>query len=219
MLAPPVKGLKSSSTVPSPARRRRAGDRRGVSLLWILLLIPGFLALLILVLEVSNIWLTRVQLENALEAAALAAVKEWGESSDLADTSDGRARGVAYALTNVIGEDGLEILPNLHNSPSGMNPNSNLSCDSDTGHLVFGAITSDAPLTFDTRVRPSCAGGGDPEPAVLAQATIEVPTLCGQIFGNNFGPFHVTAQATARYDCTSGRSRLIRVEEYTCVVP
>ncbi|MCS7303479.1 MAG: pilus assembly protein TadG-related protein, partial [Thermoguttaceae bacterium] len=59
-------------------RDRRA--RRGIATFWLLLFVPVFLVLLGLVVNVANLWLARVELETALEAAALAAVKEWGEN-------------------------------------------------------------------------------------------------------------------------------------------
>ncbi|MCL6507990.1 MAG: hypothetical protein K6T59_13295 [Bryobacteraceae bacterium] len=45
-----------------------------------LIWLPCLLALFVGLVGVANLWLARVELENALEAAALAAVKQWGEA-------------------------------------------------------------------------------------------------------------------------------------------
>jgi hypothetical protein len=60
-------------------------------------------------------------------------------------------------------------------------------------------------------------GGGGGQPAVRAQATHQVPTLCKKLFGMPVGPFSVSAHTTAMYECATRRPKLIRVrpENYT----
>jgi hypothetical protein len=163
---------------------RQAGGRRsGTITLWTILFLPILVVLFLVVIEGIHLWLARVELENALEAAALAAVKEWAESGNAPAqnwTQSGRLLGLEYAGANTIRgvdfnpanfaiEDNLGLF-------SGGNPNENATCVADgiysppgdrEGTLIFGAITNDDPLTFDTREIPSCGGEG----TVLVDAT------------------------------------------------
>lgn len=137
--------------------------RRGISTLWLLLTLPVFLTLLVFTVDIANLWLARVELENGLEAAALAAVREWGEAGG-GLTGEARDVGVAYARANLIRGESLTIATNLAPSLSGDNPNANLACCPTAGappggNLVFGTITEHDPLTFDAGVAPSCGVG------------------------------------------------------------
>lgn len=110
---------------------------------------PIFLLLLTGVVIVGNLWLARVELENGLESAALAAVNEWGRAGG-GPTEAARLVGVAYAASNTIAGDSIEIVTNLDPVPSGDNPNQNLDCRfgkpdlvnglPPTGSLIFGAV-------------------------------------------------------------------------------
>ena len=68
------------------------------------------LLLLILLIEIGNIWRARVELENAMEAAALAAVKEWGKWRPATQTA--RDIGVAYAAANTVTGSPVAITDN-----------------------------------------------------------------------------------------------------------
>jgi Flp pilus assembly protein TadG len=173
---------------------------------WIILAGPAFLALLVFVLEVANIWLARVELENALGATALAAVKEWGDAGG-GDTLCPRDVGVAYAAANTLVGVPLSITNNYRQGP----PNENDLC---TGNLIFGAIvTQEIPYVFDASVTPSYA--------VRAQATVEVKSLFCELCGISLGPFFVTAKETAVYDCQTRCPRLIKInpENFYCPGP
>jgi hypothetical protein len=156
---------------PRPAFQRRP-PRRGISTLWLILTAPIFVLLLSGVVIVGNLWLARVELENALEAAALAAVQAWGRGPS-GSTAPAREVGVAYAAANAIGCRSVEIDPNLDPSPSGDNPNENLLCCAvkpdpaqgipPGGNLIFGAVTEEIPSSgeyvFNAGIRPSCGAG------------------------------------------------------------
>jgi Flp pilus assembly protein TadG len=142
--------------------------RRGISTIWLMATLPIMLIMLGIVVNVANLWLARIELENALEAAALAAVKEWGDASG--GVTDGpRDVGVAYAAANNVRCVPLTISTNLDASPSANNPNANLVCNpvrcdrqSGTppgGNLIFGAITDDDPanpITFNAGISGGC---------------------------------------------------------------
>jgi Flp pilus assembly protein TadG len=133
-----------------------------------MLTLPIMLIMLGIVVNVANLWLARIELENALEAAALAAVKEWGDAGGGA-TDAPRDVGVAYAAANSVRCIPLRISTNLDPSPSADNPNANLACNPvrcdrnsarpPRGNLIFGAIADtdpNNPVTFNAGVAGGC---------------------------------------------------------------
>lgn len=159
----------SAQATAARARTRRRPRRRGISIFWVLLFVPVFVILLGIVVNVANLWLARVELENGLESAALAAVKEWVENGP--QTDNARLAGVRYAAANCVRGRPLDICGNL-GSVSGTNPNANYTCcvgkedlctgADPSGNLIFGAITTDdpnCPITFNAGLEPGCGGG------------------------------------------------------------
>ena len=49
---------------------------------------------------------------------------------------------------------------------------------------------------------------------VRAQARVTVTPICGSLFGTVIGPYQVQAEATARYDCSTGSPSIIRVDQF-----
>ena len=192
---------------------------------------PIFVFLFVGVVMIGNIWLARVELENALEAAALAAVQEWGSSGG-GNTLVPRNVGVAYAAANTISAAPVVIGTNYDPITGGANQNE--LCDptkpdpitvTPSGNLVFGAVTIDNPGTpsefvrFNAGISPNCGPGTVRHFGVRAQAIAPVTNpLCGFCW-MTFRPQYVTVKTTAMYDCVSGRARLIRVDQYTCPGP
>jgi len=148
-----------------------------------LLFVPVFLVLLGLVVNVANLWLARVELENALESAALAAVKEWVENPSTPDPTTGpRAVGIAYAAANTVRGQPVSL-------PSGA--------------FFFGAVYQEASgcMVFDATISPDCNADPQRHSAVLVQAVVPVATLWSNLLGHNFAAGHVTAFAIAVYPC------------------
>ena len=146
------------STLPARCSRRSLKrQRRGIATLWTILFVPVLTIFLIMVVEISFLWLARVELENALEAAALAAVTEWGRAGG-GSTYIPRQIGVEYAWSNGINGDPVAIETNFANPPNS-SVNENQSCD---GDLVFGAILEN-PITggliFNADIPPGCGPG------------------------------------------------------------
>src|SRR5947208_6071110 len=79
----------------------RHSRRRGSATLWMVIWLPCLLVLFCVLVGVANLWLARIELENALEAAALAAVKQWGDAGG-GDTQQPGEVGAAYALANAV---------------------------------------------------------------------------------------------------------------------
>ena len=182
-------------------RKRLAARRRGVVALWLIVSLPVLVLLLIFVAEIGNLWLARIELENALEAAALAAVKEW---ADTEDNLEARNVGVTYAAANTVTGDQVAIANN-HGGTGNMN------ADPD-GNLIFGAITtSSIPWVFEAGTEPS--NTVDSEYGVRAQASVGVNSVCANWLGTAVPAlsFSVSARVTARYNHTVGSPELIRV--------
>jgi hypothetical protein len=142
----------------------RPRRRRGSATLWLIIWLPCLLTLFCVLVGVANLWLARVELENALEASALAAVKQWGEAGG-GPTLTSRNVGVAYAGANIVRGNSVVIGTNYN--PLNL-PNENDLCDPTdetvnppNGNLVFGAIDDDDPdhVIFDAGAAPTCAAG------------------------------------------------------------
>jgi Flp pilus assembly protein TadG len=92
--------------------------RSGVATLWLILFIPVFLIALCVVVDVGTIWLARAELEDGLEAAAIAGVVEWNAVQPVADVEAAAGelagansvRGAAIALN--AGEIDVGGIPN-----------------------------------------------------------------------------------------------------------
>jgi len=148
------------------------------------------------VVEVGRLWQARTQLENALEAAALAAVQEWGQRGGTAEqVGAGKAVGEVYARANAI-----------HGMPVGLDDPAVVLAAA----WAFGTATSGAAgfdFTPDPRAQTNLA--------VVIEATAKVPPLFRSVFGRWIGPSTVTAGTAAYYDPSvqPPRARLIRIRD------
>ncbi len=171
----------------SDAIRRDRGAPRGVVALWTLLMIPVLVVLFAVVVEGVHLWLARVELENALEASALAAVKEWAETpSGTAGgwTENARLIGQQYAAANTINKTPVSIDKNIGGYADPGNPNENFSCQ---GNLIFGAVIEDDPEYVVASYQvPSCAAGAG---RVLVEVTSDNLTSGDNGWGISF-PTH-----------------------------
>ncbi|TVS09303.1 MAG: hypothetical protein EA424_27475 [Planctomycetaceae bacterium] len=188
-------------TVPGPTSMRACGRRRrAVVTLWTLLILPVLLVLFAVAVEGVHFWLARVELENALEAAALAAVKDWAESGSAPGpgwTHPARIVGQQYAAANTINQTPVSIDTNLGVFDAASNPNENLAF---VGDLVFGAVTGEHPdYVFEVDLAPSCTGaavggfqvvqGGGAGSRVIIDATSDRLTSEDNGWGISFAAF------------------------------
>ena len=186
-------------------RTRRVGARRhGVATVWIIASFPAIACLLCVVLEFANLWMARVELRNALDAAALSAVKTWGEGgSTIAARMDGQTAAALNTVTGTPVTLGL-------NTGGGTNGNG-----ANTGNTLLGTIAGvPGALTFDCNGVPNCAGGDDF--GVRTSLTMQVNSVCDTVFGSAIGPFNVTSVSYARFPCPNGPPELIRIQTFTC---
>ncbi len=202
-----------------PVRSRHC-RRDGAATLWILLSLPALLVVLLIVVDVGNVWVARAELENALEATALAAVREWGTASPAPGTNatnPARARGLALAAANHVRGAALAIDMNQGTFQATNNPNENRLCDPAlgppaAGNLVFGTISVNGMggIIHDASNAPTDMYG------VRAQASVPVASLAGSFLGLGSNPYAVGATVTALYDANAGQTRLVRVAQYIC---
>lgn len=130
-------------------------NRRGIAILWLILWGGMFLTFFCVVLEISTLWQAHVEFKNSMDAAALAAVKDWGVSG-VGPTNIPRNVGVAYTQANPILGTTFTPQTNL-GTVTPANPNAN---DTNNGNFVFGAINGvTAPITFNGNAEVSCAAG------------------------------------------------------------
>jgi Flp pilus assembly protein TadG len=195
----------------NPHSRRQAG-RRGVATLWIILWLPAVLCLLGVVVEMGNLLLARVELTNALEAAALAGVDEWGDrvASSTVNTSTerdaGRTRAVEFVEANTV--TGQSLVGSVAANGGGSDANDNATY---AGSVVILGRADLVTFDFDAGDDPTDLPVGDF--AVHVQATISINSIIGTFCGVAVGPFDVTAQATARY--AGGMPKLYRPSSFT----
>lgn len=216
----PMNGHNNRCAKQKRTRRRRRSyrRRRGVVTLWTILSAIALLALLCVVVEAANLWLARTQLQNALEAAALAAVKTWGGTGGGPPTPTLSARnvGVDYASYNAINEVSVAIGNNYAASPPSPLDNENASCSHGDGQgiLIFGKVEASGNQWIFNANQDAVDVFG-----VRAAATIEVPSLCAGYCGLSL-PFYVSATATTMYNSNAPQPepRLIRVLDtnFTC---
>lgn len=183
---------------------RVGAPRHGVATVWIIAAFPAMAVLLCLVLETANLWMARVELRNALDAASLSAVKTWGEGGT---TVAARTEGQVTAGLNTVTGSTVVLGLNTGGGTNGNGPN--------TGDTLLGSITG-APgaLTFDCNGVPNCGGGIDF--GVRTSLTMQVNSICDTVFGTTVGPFNVTSVSYARFPCANGPPELVRIQTFTC---
>ena len=182
---------------------RATRRRKGIATVWIIAAGPALLALLVLVTEIANLWLARVELRNAVEAGALAGAKTWGD----APNDDGAARSAArlaarnFTQANLVVGSTVSIALNDNGTGNDNQNNNNQTCP---GSILLGRLN--ASVLDTTADNPIAAN----ERACRVYATEEVARLW-KGFG---GPSSIQASATARYH--DGMPRLTQITSTTC---
>jgi Flp pilus assembly protein TadG len=176
-----------------------AVQRRGMVTLWTLLFVVVLLTILYVVIQVAQLWLARQKLENALEAAALAAAKHWGDAGGRSvNVAAAQARGEAYAAANTVNGVPLD-LTNTAIAPS--------------VNWQFGRATPNG-TGYSFTANPSAVSNL----AVVLQTTFTATGLFQQLFGETVSSSTVQAQVAAFCDTSlpssdPRRIRLIRLND------
>jgi Flp pilus assembly protein TadG len=177
------------------SRVPRSPFRRGaVVTIWTVLSLPILMTMLFIVAEVARLWQARTQLENAVEAAVLAAVQEWGLRGGGRENLDAAmAAGRSLAEANAV-QGAMVRLGDRTKVPR-----------------VIWAFGSALPGENGCRFTP------DPDAkarfAVILQVAVRTPRLCRSLAGARLGEATVTATSAAFFDPgeTPPRPRLIRL--------
>jgi hypothetical protein len=169
-------------------RNSRNTRRRGSAIVWILVATPVILVLFMVVLSLASIWQARAELQNAVEAAALAGAKFWGDNADSPSTrTSARLAAQAVFQANTVFGDMVTIASN--DNPSSTNNNASTS-----GPILLGSFTSSTLY-----VNQSPAAVNERACYVITTASI-TPLLQGL---GILGPFTVKASAAAVYSSTT----------------
>lgn len=197
----------------------------GITTFWVLVSLPVLLIILCVVLEIGNLWMGRVALKNALEAAALSGVKSWGDAGG-GNTTPHRSVADDFSSANTVNGTivSLSAIDATLNDNGGGADVANTTCD---GVLVFGvARIVGSEYTFNASNIAAnlfaCGDGGSLATdlyAVRAQATFEVPCISDDLFGFTIGPFNVTGTADAIYDCATGQARIYHLKDANITCP
>lgn len=157
--------------------------RRGLATVWLILSLPVLLVALCLTVDLGKIWVERAALVSAVDAAALAAVRQWVK--DLckleceADIVYAIQEGIAYGLANQVDGKPLDLTDSS-------------SCNA---HFEFGCIIDGQ---FCPNEAPNC--GLHQPPAVRVTVTnFTINSACGMSI-----PYTVSAQAIAYAPCGGG---------------
>ena len=175
--------------------------RRGIATVWIIAAVPAIFTLLILLTDIGSLWQARMELETALESAALAAVQEWKATNN---TNLARISAQNFAQANTV----LGNPVNLNSNAGGGGTNDNSNCD---GDIVLGNITSAGD--FLAGVAPNSTNFY----GAKIQRAKAIPSLWTKFAGVTFGPYTVHAEAVAQLQFgPGGTPRLIRPKTFTC---
>lgn len=125
--------------------------RRGIATIWVLVALPVVLTLLVMIVDGGNLWVARMELKNALDAAALSGVKTWGEGSS---TSQARLDAHdAFNTNTILGTQ--YVLSTVEGGCTNGNP-----APSATADIILGTISDGAGgFTFDCQGTPACVTG------------------------------------------------------------
>ena len=118
--------------------------------MWIIAALPTLIIVLAVVVEVGNLWLARVELENALEAGALAAVKVWQDGGSRAD-----ARTAAKNLTEANTIRGKTITISRNEDLGNTSGNENAAC-SGWNIVILGGMDPGDSSTFNGSANVGC---------------------------------------------------------------
>jgi len=181
-------------------------------MLWLIVVLPVLIFFFGIIVDVSRIWLARVELTNALEAAALSGVKTWERdhgdlSAPRTSAQTAAAANTVIGLTSVSGSSPQRSTVNLELNGGG-NPSNNGNADL-YGQILLGKLTpaaDGARFEFHPDQTPQDEG----EFAVCAQKKIQLQSVWNKFFGNAVGPYHISCNAVAVFN--AGQPRIVAVK-------
>lgn len=188
------------------SKHQRRAARGGAVIVWVIVAMPVLAVAIVLLADVARLWVARVEFKNALDAAALAGVKTWGEGGTFAqvrqDTND------AFSANTILGNS-----YSLNTSAGGCTNQNHPSLE-----IVLGrAYIVGTQFHFDCNVTPVCGSSGDF--GIRVRRTISISSISSSLLGLSWGPYTLTAESFARYPCPSGPPQLFANNVLTCSCP
>lgn len=206
--------IRSAKVIHRLNRSNTHFRRYGIVTLWLLGTIPVILMFFGVLIDISRLWLAKVELKNATEAAALSGVQTWALNGDTqTNRMLSRDEAIAAGEANwVVGQDpnapangtGVTI---SRNETVGADANDNTSAD---GELVLGTldVTMDNEFLFRSDQSPST----HTPHAVRVQKVVAIYSIWANMFGVSYGPYSVQAMSVAAY--YNGEPRLVHVRQF-----
>ncbi|MBI1348148.1 hypothetical protein GC163_17880 [bacterium] len=188
------------------SRRCRPRQRRGAVLVWFVFIIPLMLMILLALTDFSGASMAKIELRNAVDAAALSAVKTW-DRGDLA--------AAAYDAEAVLNGN---IQSSAIMSRAVTESSTQTDLPSIATVITFGSVTAKngqsvfTPGNLDPMM---LVGEGDTlacQRCVMIQKTLNVPSIGGTWLGVSFGPYTVTTESFARICPRQNTPQLVFVD-------
>ncbi len=179
--------------------------RRGIATIWVLAALPVVLTLLVMIVDGGNLWVARMELRNALDAAALSAAKTWGEGGTTAqarlDAHD------AFNSNTILGSQySLSTVETIGCGNGNSSPSAN-------AEILLGSIaTIGTGFRLDIMATPVCPGGTF---GVRTRKSLSVPSIAHAFLGLSVNPYQVTCESYAQFACSSGPPQVIHVNSFT----
>jgi Flp pilus assembly protein TadG len=187
-------------------------DRRGAVLVWFVMIVPLMLLILVGLTDYAGMSLARIELQNAVDAAALSAIKSWSHAEPSAAATEA---ATLFAANPVIGQT-----LGGHDTGQAVATVLTQQTSDDPAVVIDGAlfgiwVDQHGTLLF----RPSAdqpadsASASTPAtPMVLFRKTIQVHGITRGWLGGTLGPYVTSAEAYARLDPVTGRPQLVNIE-------
>ncbi|GIX04829.1 MAG: hypothetical protein KatS3mg114_0698 [Planctomycetaceae bacterium] len=180
--------------------------RRGAVIVWVILSAPVMGLALVFVIDIARLWVARTELKNALDAAALSAIKTLGEGGTTAN-----ARAAAQAAFSANPILGTSYSLNTAEGPCTNGNDSDADGDVNEEHILIGRvleISGNTQFLFDCNESVSPVCPGDP-PSIRIRRSLPIPSISVSFLGLSWGPYTITAEAFARYPCSAGPPQLL----------
>ncbi len=181
------RSTKNDSCRQTGAKR---SSRSGVAVLWLIAAAPAVLIFLCVMVEVAHIWNARVQLEVALESAALAGVKTWADLTEadnvpgphdspgeFSKTSAARDAALAAFAANNIGGTSFTLDRNEQDDGDDDTGYDNLNCPD--GELLLGGFPTTGTTDFNVAAAVGCGRSTTSTQNIDLQLDITIDTSPG----------------------------------------
>ncbi len=180
-----------------------AHDNSGVMAVIVAILVPAFMALAALAIDMSYAYWTRTQLQHTATAAALAGVTALldADDNDVPDNNDYRDMAIRYAYMNMEqARHGAVIHTScgVYDSASDIVVAGNFCTDVEVGNWAPAPVR-----TFTARYLPNGTDNTAYDPLTMSLDAVRAVTRKAQVNGNPLGLFLAAAVGLAKTDIST----------------